>query len=401
MNPALGTAALGLAGLCLGLAAGALPAAAAADAPLALSTAQLGLLVSVGLWTRALTAAFAGALVDRFGGRRSLRDASAGALVAALALGVVFLTRREQSLFVAVAILQAAICYFLAFAAPAAARVNAARLEPALRGRHAGLYGALAFPAELLALPAGLWLAARVPAAALALAPALAAALGLAAAWRAPNLARREGPRPGVAELRALALRPDMLGYAAVAAFTGAARFGLLGWSAQFLSEVHQVRVGGPLFGWAVVSAASGAFAGPLAAGWLSDRTFAGRRAPAATSAFALLAVALAAFGRTTDPVSAVACLGLACAGVFGAHAVIIGAAAMDVGGRRSAGAACGLLNGVHHAAGALSLLLVGELVNRGGWSSWTAALLPLSLAGAAAAYLTGLLKPAAPDRLL
>jgi len=397
MRAALGTAALGLVGLCLGLAAGALPAAAAAGARLELSTAQLGLLMSVGLWTRALTAGFAGALVDRFGGRRSLRDAAAGASFVALALGVLFVAKREGTLFVAVAILQAAACYFLAFAAPAAARINAARLEPGLRGRHAGLYGALAFPAEFLALPAGLWLAARLPGSALNFAPAAAACAALAAAWSAPVLARQEGPRPGLADLRALMLRREMLALGAVSACSGAARFGLLGWSAQFLGEVHQIRMGGPLFGWALLSAVAGACAGPLAAGWLSDRTFAGRRAPAAAAALALLAVALVVLGRTTDPALAVACLGLACAGAFGSHAVIAVAAAIDAGGRRSAGAACGLLDGVHHAAGALALLMVGGLVNRGGWAAWTNALIPFSLAGAVAACLLAFVKPATP----
>lgn len=401
MRQAFGTVALGLAGLLLGLAANALPAAAASGARLELSTAQLSLLLGIGVWTRALTSAFAGALVDRFGGRRSLRDAAAGAALAALALGALFLGKREGAFFVVAAILQAAVCYFLAYAGPAAARVNAARLEPGVRGRHSGLYAALAFPAELLALPAGLWLAARLPYATLCLAPAAAAALAVIAALWSPLLARREESRPGLGELRTLALRRDVLALAGLAACAGAARFGLLGWALPFLREVHQVRPGGPLFASAMTAAVAGAAAGPLLCGWLSDRNFAGRRAPAALAFFICLAAALAGLGATVDPAFACALLGLCCAAVFGVHSLLVGAASMDAGGRRSAGAVSGLLDAVHHAAGALSLLLVGSAVDRGGWGEWTPALIPLALAGAAGALLIVYLKTEAPGQPL
>lgn len=384
MRRALDTAALGLSGLCLGLAAGALPAAAAAASGPGLSRAQLALALGLGLGTRALSSGVAGALVDRFGARRSLRAAAAGAAAAALGLGLLFGSGREGTLFLAAAILHAALAYFLGFALPAAARVNASRLERAERGRHAGLYGALAFPAELLALPAGLWLGARAPAAVFALVPAGAALLAFAAALVVPAGEREDGRRPFLADLRAVALRRETLALAALSACAGAARWGLLGWSAQFLSELHRVRSGSPLFAPALATAACGAFLGPVLAGLLSDKVFRGRRAPAAAACFASLAAALAALGRVGEPAAAVACLGAACAAAFGAHSLLAGAAAMDAGGRRSAGALSGLLDGVHHAAGGLAIVLAGAVIDRGGWGGWTSALVPFALAGAA-----------------
>lgn len=398
MRQALGTAALGLAGLGLGLAAGALPAAAAAGASLELSKGRLALALGLGLWTRALAAGFAGALVDRFGGRRALRDASAGAAAASAGLGLLFLGGREGTMFVAVAILHAAACYFAAFAGPAAARINAARLEPGLRGRHAGLYGALAFPAEFLALPAGLWLGARLPASAFVLLPAAAALLALAAALLGPSEEPEEAPGPGLGELRVLAGRAYVLIPAALAGCAGAVRWGLLGWSAQFLKEVHQIRPGGPLFGPALAAVAAGACLGPALGGLLSDKAFSARRAPAAFVLFAIMAAALAGLGRALEPATAIAFLGAACGSAFGVHALLSGAAAMDAGGRRSAGAISGLLDGVHHAAGGLALLLVGMLVDRGGWGSWTAVLIPFSLFGAAASLALAWLRAEARD---
>jgi OPA family glycerol-3-phosphate transporter-like MFS transporter len=400
MKKALDTATLGFAGLCLGLAAGALPAAAAAEARLDLSKAQLALALAAGLWTRALSAGFTGALVDRFGARRALRDAAAGSAAAGLVLGLLFLGGREAPLFVGVAVLQAALCYFQAFAGPAAARINAARLEPGQRGRHAGLYGAIAFPAEFLALPAGLWLASRLPAAALVLLPAGAALLAVAAALRAPGGAAEaeSEPHPALAELGALARRWEVLVPASLEACAGAVRWGLLGWSAQFLNEVHHIRLGGPAFAASLAAVAGGAGMGPLLAGLVSDKAFGGRRAPAAVIFFAALAGALFGIGRALEPATAVAFLGAACAAAFGVHALLSGAAAMDVGGRRSAGAVSGLLDGVHHAAGGLSVLLVGAMIDRGGWSAWTWTLIPFALAGAALSYLLNTFTAEAPD---
>jgi len=398
MRPAVNTAALGLAGLGLGLVASALPAAAASGARLELTKAHFALLLAAGLWTRALASGFSGAVVDRFGGRKALICASTGAAAAAAAVALLFLGGRERAMFVGVAILHAAACYFLTFAGPAAARINVASVDPAARGRHAGLYGALAFPAEFLALPAGLWLSARLPASMLLFAPSAAALLAVAAAFRAPSIAREDGPRPGLAGLRALLLRRSMLVLATLEACAGVVRWGLIGWSAQFLSEVHNIRAGGPSFGASLIAVAAGAALGPLACGFASDNIFGGRRAPALTAIFAIQAVALAAFGRAQDPGLAVAFLALACASVFGAHALLSGAAAMDAGGPRSAGLVSGLFAGVHHLAGGLSVLLVGALIDRDGWGAWTRSLIPFSLAGAAAALLLASLKPEAPD---
>lgn len=398
MSKPLGTAALALAALLLGLAAGALPAAAASDARLELSKHQLALAVGLGLWTRALTAGFAGSLVDRFGARRALRDAAAGAVAAALALGLIFLGGREGTMFVGVAVLQAALCYFLAFAGPAAARINAARLEPGARGRHAGLYGALAFPAEFLALPAGLWLGARLPASVFVFLPAGAALLALGAALLAPGGEAADEPRPALAEILSFLRRGRVLVPAALEACAGAARWGLLGWSAQFLNEVHHIRLGTPLSGAAFAAVAGGAAAGPVLAGFVSDKAFGGRRGPAALILFATLAGALLGLGRALEAGTALAFLGAACAAAFGVHALLSGAAAMDAGGRRSAGAVSGLLDGVHHAAGGLSILLVGAMIDRGGWAAWTRTLIPFALAGAALTYLLDVLKAEAPD---
>ncbi|MEQ1917750.1 MAG: MFS transporter, partial [Elusimicrobiota bacterium] len=239
------------------------------------------------------------------------------------------------------------------------------------------------FPAEFLALPVGLWLSTRLSSTAFALLPAAVCVFAFVLALIGPQIPQTLEARTGLAELRALSRSGSIRALAALEACTGALRWGLLGWSAQFLSEVHHIRPGDPNFGTAFAAVAAGALAGPVLCGVISDKLFNGRRAPAALAFFLAQAAVLAALGRATDPVHAIACLGLASAAAFGVHALLCGAAAMDAGGRRSAATVSGALDAFHHAAGGLAVLLVGIFVNRQGWGAWTATLIPFSLAGA------------------
>ncbi|UPT72680.1 MAG: MFS transporter [Elusimicrobiota bacterium] len=257
MRRSLETAALGLSGLGLGLAAA---APSAAGARLELSTAHAAVLIGAGLWARALSSAFAGALVDRFGGRRGLAVAAAGAGACGLAFAA--LASRERGAFAALVLLNAASGYFVSFAGPSAARLNSDAAEAA-RGRLAGLYAALAFPAALLVLaPGGPWLESHAGRWLAAL-PAAAAALAFAASRFAPAEPAAKEERASLKELPATARDPRVLALAGLEACAGAARWGLLAWAAPFLAEAHHVRPGDPAYGTALASVAAGALAGP------------------------------------------------------------------------------------------------------------------------------------------
>jgi sugar phosphate permease len=131
-------------------------------------------------------------------------------------------------------------------------------------------------------------------------------------------------------------------------------------------------------------------FAGPIAAGLVSDRFFAARRPPVIVLMMLCLSASSLAFNRLSAAGPIANIVGLALLGFFihGPDSVVSGVAAVDYGGA-NAGAAAGLVNSLGSVGAALSGSLVGRIERTSGWAAVFNLFAPLSLAGA---LLTGLL---------
>ncbi len=135
---------------------------------------------------------------------------------------------------------------------------------------------------------------------------------------------------------------------------------------------------------------------GTLAAGWLSDRVFAGRRAPIMASFLAAAAVSLVALAKLDALVELAHVLGaaidrtnVACAvsgvtGFFllGSYSLVGGVAALDFGARRTAGTAAGLLDGVGYLGATLAGVGVAEAVKNVGWAGAYGVMAVLAVVG-------------------
>jgi OPA family sugar phosphate sensor protein UhpC-like MFS transporter len=113
-------------------------------------------------------------------------------------------------------------------------------------------------------------------------------------------------------------------------------------------------------------------FIGVVSTGFLSDRFFAGRRVPIsllfigsmtfATGALYLFSgVSVAVFG---------VCIGLIGFCLFGPDTLMSGAAAIDVGSRKTAVAATGIINGMGSAGSVLQEFVFGALLAKGGMTA-------------------------------
>lgn len=129
-------------------------------------------------------------------------------------------------------------------------------------------------------------------------------------------------------------------------------------------------------------------FVGSFTSGLLSDTIFRGKRAPMATLLYALetasIAITVLILGHTTlaGPVMACVLLTLISLTCNSTHSIIGTAAAMDIGGRKMAGFACGVIDSFQYFGAMLAGRALGGLIDRHGWDALFYAMLPFSTLG-------------------
>jgi OPA family glycerol-3-phosphate transporter-like MFS transporter len=118
-----------------------------------------------------------------------------------------------------------------------------------------------------------------------------------------------------------------------------------------------------------------------------SDRVYKGRRAPVIVIGFIGMVIVLTLFYLSDlfklGPIASailIACLSFF---VNGAHGMIGGAATMDFGGRKAAGTAVGLIDGIQYLAGAITGWTVGNITTYWGWQAWKLWPIPFAIIGA------------------
>ena len=166
--------------------------------------------------------------------------------------------------------------------------------------------------------------------------------------------------------------------FAGAYACTGVVRQGIDQWFPRYMQEVYNVSLKSAEFGWVAFGIPLVAVLGALSAGFLSDTVFKGRRAPvAAIFYFVETVIIVAAFFFAKSLVSTSIFLILISFTVNSTHSILGTAAAMDIGGRRMAGTASGVIDSFQYHGGGIAGFFLGWLLEKYGWNSWL-----ISLAG-------------------
>jgi len=152
--------------------------------------------------------------------------------------------------------------------------------------------------------------------------------------------------------------------------FLNIIRYGFMDWAPSYLFEEEGATISTAAFKTGLMPLAG--IAGAVLTGWLSDRVFKERRAPAAAIMLLFLAFFTWVFIQTTGAHWVVGLLVLMAIGFFtyGPHVAMCAACPMDFGTRKAAASAAGFIDGVGYIGAAVTGVLSGYLVENYGWNT-------------------------------
>ncbi|MBN1632812.1 MAG: MFS transporter [Ignavibacteria bacterium] len=168
---------------------------------------------------------------------------------------------------------------------------------------------------------------------------------------------------------------------------TGVLRNGVMHWFPIFSKEQIQLTPESAgvwnfwFNNWGLILAIAGASGGMLA-GWMSDKFFGSRRAPVAGILYTsiLIAVIFMIF-NLNSPVVLGILVAVISISVIGTHGMLSGTATMDFGGRKAAGTAVGLIDGLVYLGTGVQSLSLGYITSAN-WAYWPVFLVPFAIIG-------------------
>ena len=387
-----------------------------------------------------------GLLTDKIGGKRSMQIGAFGTIIVNLLMGLlplaliggalaatakVFRIDVVDPAFMAIACIWLINGWFQSFGAPGMVKINAAWFKRTERGTFAGIFGFMIQLGQVassklspmilngvsigvLVIAEGQWRWLFIIPPMITLAAAIFMTL---AAKQSPD----EAGFPGVIEdeidnsegvtvslrdsFRTIFTHPLVWFYAAAYACTGAVRstsdqLAILYFQEQ-LGMNMKANIPGVVI-WTLALMPMAAVLGSFMSGWVSDKYFKGHRSPVAMVLYFLEAVVIGIsamlllkglVGPTPGGIL-VGCgiLIMIALTANSTHSIVGAAAPMDIGGKKMAGFAAGVIDSFQYYGGALSLIITGRVLDatkeQHGWLFWYVIMAGFGVAGGIAMYL-------------
>ncbi|MCU0612858.1 MAG: MFS transporter [Candidatus Eisenbacteria bacterium] len=396
---------------------------------------EFGTIFAVGTWTYALAFLLNGPLTDKIGGRKAMLISTIGAAASNILIGVLvfrlgpsgassfFRTPSGHTWLLGLFILLYALnMYFQSFGAVSIVKVNSSWFGVKERGVFGGIFGILISAGVFFAYDFGQWIVdgihtARDFAGNAVVSPPfgvfwIPGGLLLAAAVWIYLVVRDRPAEAGFANfdtgdassgeddtpdpvrviLKKVVTNPVVLTIGAIEFCTGILRQGIMQWYPIYGHEMGYKATFLVTRQWGTMLFLAGATGG-MTAGWISDKVFGSRRGPVAALLYSLMLVAALVMTFTVQvPVAGVAVdalrkvlLGAAvvlvsyC--VIGTHGMLSGTATMDFGGRKNAGTAVGLIDGLVYLGTGFQAISLGYLTEKS-WAFWPPFLIPFAVIG-------------------
>lgn len=348
-----------------------------------ISNTQYGAIDSARSLAYAFGQFFNGLFTDKLGGKLAMTIGAIGTIILNVAFGLTTWATDLGFLFFALLIIRGADGYVQAFGAPGMVKINTAWFRKQERGTFAGIFGGMI---QLGAIGVGflgkglatgfaiplIFFSLKVPALdwrfMFFVPPAITLIVIILMNLTVQNHPEEAGfrirhddeaedddPHAKVAlgtVFRKITSNPIAWINAGAYFCTGFVRTAVNAWWVIYLLEVWNITKTKPLFIWLAFLLPFTAFVGSFSSGVISDKFFKGRRAPVATSIYAIEAtIILLAMLMSMEaiPGQSAVILGALLVGVNitcnSSHSIIGTAAAMDLGGRKMAGFAAGVID--------------------------------------------------------
>ncbi len=352
------------------------------------SRAQMGYIITTFLFAYACSQIINGLLTDLIGGKKAMLIGAAGTVTMNLLFGAASFWG-SLGLFIAIRGIDG---YFQAFGAPGMVKINTAWFAHRERGRFSGIFGFMINLGRFGIFKLGPALLAGVTILGIIKVPAMhwrwlfwapsilcaVIAVGMALTVKqTPEEAGFPGAIPdesatggsGVTTTFAqiahkMLTNPAVWITACAYACTGAVRQAVDQWFPRYMEDRYQVDMNSTSFQFLAFLIPFVASVGSLLAGYVSDTVFKGRRAPVAAMLYFLetALILLAAQFHTAN--AAILFLVLISFTANSTHSILGSAAPMDIGGRRMAGFALGLIDSFQYFGGSLAGYFLGRLLD-------------------------------------
>ncbi len=350
--------------------------------------AQIGEIITAQMLAYACGQIINGLLTDRIGGKRAMLIGAAGTIVMNSLFGAASFAGM-LGLFVAIRALDG---YLQAFGAPGMVKINAAWFQHRERGRFSGIFGFMINLGRVGIFNLG---------------PALLAGFVILGLFRIPPLHWRwlfwvpSAICATVAIVMAIVVKetPEEAGFAGVIpddsagpatevrtdvgqvvrtilsnpvvwvtacayACTGAVRQAVDQWFPRYMQDVYTVDLNSAKFQILALLIPFVASAGSLTSGYVSDLLFKARRAPVAAALYFLETIIILLAAQFHSANAAIVFFVLISFTANSTHSILGSAAPMDIGGRRMAGFALGLIDSFQYFGGSLAGYFLGKLLD-------------------------------------
>ncbi len=351
--------------------------------------AEMGSIITTALFAYACGQIINGLLTDRLGGKRAMLIGAGGTIVMNILFGAASFTGM-LGLFIAIRGIDG---YLQAFGAPGMVKINTAWFAHHERGRFSGIFGFMINLGRFGIFTLGPALLSGFTVLGLLTIPPLhwrwlfwapsficvVAAVGMA-------LSVKETPEEaGYCEVipddsaavggdvhaqfaqvvRTIAGNPVVWITACAYACTGAVRQAVDQWFPRYMQELYHVDLSSTSFKFLAFLIPFVASAGSLTAGYVSDIFFGARRAPVAGVLYFMETSIILLAAQFHSSTAAIVFLVLISFTANSTHSILGSAAPMDLGGRKMAGFALGLIDSFQYFGGSLAGLFLGALLDK------------------------------------